>query len=166
MLCCSCPCVYYLWCLLGIVCFGVLCFQYVSVRNVCQGTIFVWSSYVANWTSTGHGGQSCSWSTVHWEKQCFPWPCSHLKVWSCETCSGVSFIPASIRSLSISRPFLVLTHGLLCSLPPSTTTASSINTTNRHRISPEFIGLRNCASMVFTKTLLTRGHYPSIRQLE
>ena len=77
----------------------------------------------------------------------FPCPRSCLRIWSREMGSAV---PSRVSLLiSILRLSLVLTYtGFL----PSSAAASiySFITTRRYRVSPEFIGSRNCVSMAFT----------------
>ena len=57
-------------------------------------------------------------------------------------------VPASASSFSILRLNLVLTHGI----PPDFRGGVPlfIYTAIRHRVSPEFIGSRNCVPMAFT----------------
>ena len=55
-------------------------------------------------------------------------------------------VPRQPAHLSILRLNLVLTYGFL----PSSAVASIYETAIRHRVSPEFIGSRNCVPMAFT----------------
>ena len=92
----------------------------------------VWSSILLVVNSTG--------------KINFLRPRSHLRIWSRETGSAVPS-RVSPRSLSTLRLNLVLTHGI----PPAFRDGVYIQyTINRHLISPELIGLRNCVPMAFT----------------
>ena len=75
----------------------------------------------------------------------FPCPRSCLRIWSRETGSAV---PSRVSLLiSILRLNLVLLTGFF----PSSAAASiySFITAIRHRVSPEFIGSRNCVPMAF-----------------
>ena len=68
----------------------------------------------------------------------FPCPRACLRIWSRETGSAV---PSRVSLLiSILRLNLVLTYGI----PPEFRGAI------RHRVSPKFIGSRNCVPMAFT----------------
>ena len=80
------------------------------------------------------------------ENEYFSVPRSSLKIWSRETDSAV---PSRVKLLiSIHRLNLVLTQGFL----PSSAAASIylFRTAIRQRVSPEFIGSRNCVPMAFT----------------
>ena len=74
----------------------------------------------------------------------FSCPRACLRIWPRETGSAV---PSRVSLLiSILRLNLVLTYGI-----PSSYAAVSIHETAiRHRVSPEFIGSRNCVPMAFT----------------
>ena len=73
----------------------------------------------------------------------FPCPRACLRIWSRETGSAV---PSRVSLLvSILRLNLVLTGFL-----PSSAAASIYETATRHRVSPKFIGSRNCVPMAFT----------------
>ena len=74
----------------------------------------------------------------------FPCPRACLRIWSRETGSAV---PSRVSLLIyILRLNLVLTYGFL----PSSAAASIYETAIRHRVSPEFIGSRNCVPMAYT----------------
>ena len=74
----------------------------------------------------------------------FSCPRACLRIWSRETGSAV---PSRVSLLiSILRLNLVLT----CGIPPEFAAASIYETAVRHRVSPEFIGSRNCVPMAFT----------------
>ena len=76
----------------------------------------------------------------------FPCPHTRLRVWSRETGSAV---PSRVSLLiSILRLNLVLTYGN----PPEFRGGVhfSFFTAIRHRVSPEFIGSRNCVPMALT----------------
>ena len=51
-------------------------------------SMYVWSSHIAEYGSTGYGCQSCSWS-VEQGKLIFPCPRTCLRIWSHETGSAV-----------------------------------------------------------------------------
>ena len=79
----------------------------------------------------------------------FPCPRSRLRTWSRETSSAVVPSRVSLPISIILRVNLVLT----CGIPPASSAAASIylfKTARRHRVSPEFIGSRNCVPMAFT----------------
>ena len=72
------------------------------------------------------------------------YPCACLRIWSRETGSAV---PSRVSLLiSILRLNLVLTYGI----PPEFRGGVHYETAIRHRVSPEFIGSRNCVPMAFT----------------
>ena len=72
-----------------------------------------------------------------------PYPRSRLKIWSRETGSAV---PSRVSLLiSILRLNLVLTY----EIPPKFR-GGIFKTAIRHRVSPEFIGSRNCVPMAFS----------------
>ena len=76
----------------------------------------------------------------------FPCPRSRLRISSRETGSAV---PSRVSLLtSILMLNLVLTYGI----PPEFRggVRLSISTAIRHRVSPEFVGSRNCVPMAFT----------------
>ena len=67
-----------------------------------------------------------------------------LRIWSRETGSAV---PSRVSLLiSILRLNLVLTYGI----PPEFRGGVHYETAIRHRVSPKFIGSRNCVPMAFT----------------
>ena len=71
--------------------------------------MYVWSSHIAEYGSTGKGYQSCSWSAEQ-GKLIFPCPRACLRIWSRETGSAV---PSRVSLLiSILRLNLVLTYGI------------------------------------------------------
>ena len=72
-------------------------------------------------------------------------PRSRLRIWSRETGSAVPFRVSLI--ISIIRLNLVLT-GFFPSFAAAS--ISFYKTAIRHRVSPEFIGSRNCVPMAFT----------------
>ena len=77
----------------------------------------------------------------------FPCLRSRLRIWSRETGSAV---PSRVSLLiSILRLSLVLTYGIS---PEFRGAVSSyiFKTAIRHRVSPEFIGSRECVPMAFT----------------
>ena len=92
------------------------------------------------------GYQSCSWSAEQ-GKLIFPCPRSRLRIWSRETGSAV---PSRVSLLvSILRLNLVLTYGI----PPEFLDGVHLDLFKaaiRHRVSPGFIGSRNCVPMAFT----------------
>ena len=71
----------------------------------------------------------------------FPCPRACLRIWFHETGSAVSRVSLLI---SILRLNLVLTYGI----PPEFRGANE--TAIRHRVSPKFIGSRNCVPMAFS----------------
>ena len=76
--------------------------------------IYVWSSHIAEYGSTGQGCQSCSWSAEQ-GKIIFPCPRACLRIWSRDTSSALPSRvqpsrPASACSFSILRLNLVLTY--------------------------------------------------------
>ena len=74
----------------------------------------------------------------------FPCPRACLRIWSRETGSAV---PSRVSLLiSILRLNLVLTYGI----PPEFRGGVHYETAIPHRVSPEFIGSRNCVPMAFT----------------
>ena len=75
-----------------------------------------------------------------------PGPRSHQRIWSRETGSAV---PSRVNLIIfILRLNLVLTYGV----PPEFRGGVYlfIQTAIRYRVSPEFIGLRNCVPITFT----------------
>ena len=80
------------------------------------------------------------------KKIIFPCLRSRLRIWSRETGSAVSSRVSLL--ISIRRLNLVLTQGI----PPEFRGGVHlfIETTIRYRVSPEFIGSRNCVPMAFT----------------
>ena len=86
----------------------------------------------------------------------FPCPRSRLRIWSHET---VSAVPSRVSLLiSILRLNLVLAYGIPPEFQSSLRRHVIIQTTIRHRVSPEFIGSRNCVPMAFTAEIPpTRG---------
>ena len=80
------------------------------------------------------------------ENEYSPVPVRVLRVWSLETGSAVQSRVSLL--ISIFRLNLVLTHGI----PPDFRGGVHlfIQTAIRHRVSPEFIGSRNCVPMAFT----------------
>ena len=76
----------------------------------------------------------------------FPCPRSRLRIWSCETGSAV---PSRVSLfISILRVNMVLTYGIPLEFRGGV--HLFMKTAIRHRVSPEFIGSRNCVSMAFT----------------
>ena len=74
----------------------------------------------------------------------FPCPRTCLRIWSHETGSAV---PSRVSLLiSILRLNLALTYGI----PPEFRGGVHYETAIRHRVSPKFIGSRNCVPMAFT----------------
>ena len=73
--------------------------------------------------------------------------CSRLRIWCRETGSAVPSRVSLLISIR-SRLNLVLTYGI----PPEFRDGVHlfILTAIRHRVSPEFIGSRNCVPMAFT----------------
>ena len=72
-------------------------------------SMYVWSSHIAEYGSTGQGCQSCSWSAEQ-GKLIFPCPRACLRIWSRET--GLA-VPSRVSLLiSILRLNLVLTYGI------------------------------------------------------
>ena len=82
---------------------------------------------------------------VSWTgKIIFPCPRACLRIWSRETGSAV---PSRVSLLiPIFRLNLVLTYGI----PPEFRGGVHLWNRHRHRVSPEFIGSRNCVPMAFT----------------
>ena len=74
-------------------------------------------------------------------------PRTCLRIWSRETGSDVPSRVSLLISI-LSRLNLVLTYSGF--LPSSAVVASIYETAIRHRVSPEFIGSRNCVPMAFT----------------
>ena len=73
-----------------------------------------------------------------------PCPRACLRIWSRETGSAV---PSRVSLLmSILRLNRVLSYGI----PPEFRGGVHYETAIRHRVSPEFIGSRNCVPMAFT----------------
>ena len=71
-------------------------------------------------------------------------PRACLRIWSRETGSAV---PSRVSLLiSMLRLNLVLAYGI----PPEFRGGVHYETAIRHRVSPEFIGSRNCVPMAFT----------------
>ena len=90
----------------------------------------------SEYESTRYGCQSCSWSAEQ----------ARLRIWSRET--GLA-VPSRVSLLiSILRLDLMLTY----EIPPEFRGGVHylFKTTIRHRVSPEFIGSRNCPPMAFT----------------
>ena len=80
--------------------------HYTIWTTVCM---YVWSSHIAEYGSTGQGCQSCSWSAEQ-GKLIFPCPRAGLRIWSRETGSAV---PSRVSLLiSILRLSLMLTYGI------------------------------------------------------
>ena len=99
-------------------------------------------TYSKSMDQPGQGCQSCTWSAEQ-GKLIFPCPRSRLRIWSRETDSSV---PSRVSLLiSILRLNLVLTYGI----PPEFRGGVHLSAI-RHRVSPEFIGSRNCVPMAFT----------------
>ena len=89
------------------------------------------------------------------ENEIFPCPRSRLRIWSREAGSaGPSRVSLLIFILWLN---LVLTYGI----PPEFNGGIHlfIKTTIRHRVSPDFIGSRDCVPMSFTAE--SRRHRPS-----
>ena len=76
-----------------------------------------------------------------------PSACSCLRIWARETGSAVPSRASLL--ISILRLNLVLSYGVHPELRAAASIYSFI-TTIRHRVSPEFIGSRNCVPMAFT----------------
>ena len=105
------------------------------------------------------GCQSCSWSAEQ-GKVIFPCTRSRLRIWSRETGSAVT----SRVSLLISklRLNLVLTYEISPDFAAASIYLFLISTAIRHRVSPEFIGSRNCVPMTFTaESPPAQGQYTS-----
>ena len=82
---------------------------------------------------------------VSWTgKIIFPCPRACLIIWSRETGSAVP--PRVSLLISILKLNLVLTYGI----PPEFRGGVHYETAIRHRVSPKFIGSRNCVPMAFT----------------
>ena len=88
--------------------------------------MYVWSSHIAEYGSTGIGCQSCTWSAEQ-GRNIFPCPRSRLRIWCRETGSAV---PSRIVSLLISilRLNLVLTYWI----PPEFRGGVHLLISNRH----------------------------------
>ena len=86
------------------------------------------------------------------ERLFFPCPRSRLRIWSRE--AGPAVPSRVILLIPILRLNLVLTHGI----PPEFHDGVLIfvSTAIRHRISPEFIGSRDCVSIAFTAPRVRR----------
>ena len=71
--------------------------------------MYVWSSHIAEYGSTGKGCQSCSWSAEQ-KKIISPCPRACLRIWSREMGSAV---PSRVSLfISILKLNLVLTYGI------------------------------------------------------
>ena len=73
----------------------------------------------------------------------FPCPCSRLRIWSRET--GPAVPSCASLLISILRLNLVLNYGI----PPDFRGGVPFYIAIRHRVSPDFIGSRNCVPMAF-----------------
>ena len=117
-------------------------------KRSAQKLVHVYSALSAEYGSTGHGYQSCSWSAE--KENVFLCPRSRLIVWSCETTSAV---PYRVSSLILYTPAGSGAYSRdssrfprRCPHLPSTATGSEPPPGQ----TPEFIGSRNFAPMAFT----------------
>ena len=134
--------------------------------------MYVWSSHIAEYGSTGEGCQSCS-SSAEQGKLTFPCPRTCLRIWSRETGSAVpSHVTAS--SFSILRQNLVLTHeippdfrgGVHLWIPTNIYTLNNVNYYNT-------VGVCVCVCFLFFPFILdikfvgrtSRGHTGGLHRI-